>query len=92
MKKLIAGFLTIAFVAVCTPLYALPEPIEKIKRGAKDIISAPLEIPKYAHKGVKEATFKPKGLVMGLLKGTAQGIKKVGSGVVDIATFLVKLD
>ena len=92
MKKLIASSLAIAFLIVCTPLYALPEPVEKINRGAKDIISAPLEIPKYAHREVKDASFKPKGLVMGLLKGTAQGIKKLGSGVVDIATFPVKLD
>jgi putative exosortase-associated protein (TIGR04073 family) len=93
MKKLLASVIAIAFVLVCkAPLYAIPEPIDKLTKGVKDIISAPLELPKYAHKEVKDSTFKPKGLLMGLLKGTAHAIKKIGYGAVDVVTFPVKFE
>lgn len=93
MRKAIAVVTVFAFVMLgATSLYALPEAIGKFTKGAGDILTAPLELPKYIHKDLKESSFKPMGLLGGIIKGTAHAIKKVGSGVVDVVTFPVKLD
>ena len=85
MKRLIALAMIFAFV-VCftTPVLALPEPVTTLKDNLVDIVKAPLEIPNHAKTEMDAATFKPFGLMGGILKGTVYSVKKLVTGVVNI--------
>ena len=88
MKRAIALAIAFAFVLfLLTPVFALPEPINKLKGGVVDVIKSPLELPKYTSDEVKSSDFKPFGLVGGLMKGTYHMAKKSIHGVIDIVTF-----
>ena len=89
---IIAVVVAVVLFSFTSSVVALPEPINKLKGGVMDIVSAPLEMYTHSAVAVKAADFKPFGLIGGLLKGTAYTIKKAGSGVVDIVTFPVNLD
>ncbi len=86
MKRAIAFALAFAIIAFTTPSLAMSEPVTKIKDGAISIISSPLEIVNHTKDELNASTFKPFGLMGGLLKGTVYSIKKLITGVVDIVT------
>ena len=88
MKRAIRLLLVIVFVVGFTaPLFAaLPEPVEKIKKNAMDILSIPYDIGKTANDEMQAAKFKPFGLLGGIGKGTVYGVKKAVHGAVDIVT------
>ena len=91
MKRAIASAMVFAFVFFSTTsLFALPEPIQKFKGGAKDVLTSPLEIPKYTMDEVKGSHYKPLGLIGGVMKGSAHMLTKAASGVADIVTFPLK--
>ena len=94
MKRAIRLLLVVVFVLSCTaPLFAaLPDPIHKIKKGTMDILSVPYDFGNTTYDEVKASDFKPFGLMGGIVKGTAHGVKKAVSGVVDIATFPFDLE
>lgn len=92
MKKVIAIAMLFAFVAgFATPVLALPEPVSKLKQGVVDIITSPLEIPNHTKTEFEAATFKPFGLLGGLLKGTVYTVKKMATGMVDIILIPVEM-
>ena len=92
MKKAIAlGVVTALMFLFAAPLFALPEPITKLKGGVEGIVKSPLEIPKHSMDEVKAADFKPFGLVGGLLKGTYHMVDKSVKGALDVVTFPIKM-
>lgn len=92
MRRTIAVAAVFAFMVLSvTSLYALPEPISKLKGGVVDIIKAPLDLGKYTYDETKGSSFMPLGFLRGLMIGTAHTIDKAARGAVDIATFPVNL-
>ena len=89
MKKMIA--LTMVFavgLVLCTAVSA--DPIGKLKSGLTDIVRSPLEVVDHTKAEYKTATFKPFGLMGGLLKGTFYMGKKALNGAIDVVTFPIK--
>jgi hypothetical protein len=88
MKKLIAVAVVFAMVGMFSaPAYA---GVDKLKTGLTDIIKSPLEIVDNTKAEYNSSTFKPFGVLGGLLKGTFYMGKKIVGGVVDVATFPMK--
>jgi hypothetical protein len=88
MKKLIVIAVVFAVVAVfSSPVYA---GVDKLKSGMTDIVKSPLEIVDHTKAEYNESTFKPFGILGGLLKGTFYMGKKMVGGVVDVVTFPIK--
>ena len=90
MKRAIAVIVFFGFLLSATTVFALPEPIIKIRDGMKALLTSPLEIPKHTMDEVKASKYKPLGFVGGLIKGTGHTAKKSVTGAVDVATFPVK--
>ena len=62
----------------------------KIKRGAINVVTAPLEIFKQTKETVEEGETTPKRLgrvIPGLIKGMGYTVLRVGSGLWDLVTF-----
>ena len=62
----------------------------KIKRGAINVVTFPLEIFKQTKEVVEEGETTPKRLgriVPGLIKGVSYSVLRLGSGLWDVATF-----
>ena len=91
MKRAIAFAMVFAFVLTfITSVFALPEPINKLKGGVEAVIKSPIELPKHTMDEIKSSSFKPYGLVSGLMKGTRSTVEKLVKGALDIATFPIK--
>ena len=85
VRRIISTVMVLAFVLACvSPVFALPEPITKIKDNVVDIVTAPWEVGHCVVDEVKAAEFKPFGLMGGLLKGGFYSVKKMGTGLVHI--------
>jgi hypothetical protein len=88
MKKLIVVAVVFAVVAVfSTPVYA---GVDKLKGGLTDIVKSPLEIVDHTKAEYNSATFKPFGVIGGLLKGSFYMGKKIVGGLYDVVTFPIK--
>ena len=90
MKKLVMLLMVLFFLVGTTAVYALPEPINKLKGGVEQVLKSPLEVPNHTMDEYKAANFKPFGLLGGMIKGAAYMVKKGVSGALDIATFPLK--
>ncbi len=89
MKKMIA--LTMVFVAVLVLSASVSaDPVGKLKSGLTDIIKSPMEVVDHTKAEFKASTFKPFGLVGGLVKGTFYMGKKALGGAMDVVTFPIK--
>ncbi len=90
---IVLTFLTVIFVSNS---FAASEPIHKLGRGITNVVTAPVEIPKEirAHwiKGSEKTYHILVWIFCGFVKGTVMTTARVGSGVVDIATFPFKND
>jgi len=92
MKKAFLLLVALVFVAsMAAPVLAAHDPIMKLKDGTKTVISVPYDIGKTTLDEMKTSDFKPFGLMGGLLKGIAYGVKDVVTGAVDIVTFPIDL-
>jgi putative exosortase-associated protein (TIGR04073 family) len=90
MLKVMVLFL-IASMLSFSSAYADQGPTKKLYRGVANIITAPIEVPKQARAyWIKGAQITPHiiaWIVSGTVWGFVQGIKRVGSGVWDVASF-----
>ena len=90
MKKTLFLLVVISFLSTSL-VYADGNPGAKLYRGVVNIVTAPLEIPKQARAyWIKGAQKTPHILVWigsGAVWGFVQGVKRVGSGLWDVATF-----
>ena len=70
--------------------YLTSRPVQKLKRGAINIVTAPLEIPKEVKQHWDESDTNPIKktvcLFGGLVKGLAYAVGRVGSGLWDVFT------
>ena len=95
MKKLKVLSLIICCLMVTNLAYAQPTPIEKIKRGAFNIITSSVEIPKQVRAyWIQGSELTPHILVWifcGAVKGGVNMISRIGSGVWDIAASSIQI-
>ena len=79
-------------LAFASPVLAgnMPYPIENLSNGAVEIVKSPIEIYDHTKGEMDHANFIAFGLVKGLVESPFYVTKKLGHGVLDIATFLVK--
>ena len=59
---------------------------DKLKRGALNIISSPVEVARDIHTTTEEKNLLV-GWTVGLVKGLGEGIVRFGAGVIDLLTF-----
>jgi putative exosortase-associated protein (TIGR04073 family) len=59
---------------------------DKLKRGALNIVSSPVEIARSIYVGTRNESLAY-GWTVGLIRGVGQGVLRLGSGVVDLVTF-----
>ncbi len=85
-KLLILTALVVA-VAVATPAFAYPKPVEKLKGGVERFAKSPLEVKDHVMGEAKDAKFLPFALIGGTLKGGFYMGKQMVHGAMDIATF-----
>ncbi len=65
-----------------------PSPATKLTRGITNVITGPLELPKYLIMGAFNCNVQPlDGLGVGLVRGTSRAIERVGIGFWEVATF-----
>ncbi len=65
-----------------------PSPATKLTRGITNVITGPLELPKYLIGGAFNCNTKPlDGLGVGLVRGTSRAIERVGIGFWEVFTF-----
>lgn len=97
MKRAIRLLMCLVFVLSMTaPSFAaLPEPINKgvhqIKTGIVDLVSIPYDLVKGTYDETKASDFKPFGLFGGVMKSSAEGVKKAVTAVVHIVTFPLEM-
>lgn len=90
MRKAMAVLMAFALLlSVTTPLFA--GTMGTLKDGTMKILSSPLEIPNYTIEEMNAATFKPFGIVGGVLKGSVYSVQKLSTGIVDVATIPLHL-
>ncbi len=92
MKKVLSLAVVVAFVSFCIPAMAadLPKPVEKLKGGTIEVIKSPIVIYDHTKSEMDKASFKPFGLLKGLVESPFHVVKKAGSGALDIATFPIE--
>lgn len=97
MKKMtfIIVFITLVFVSGNICFAEQPDPRgAKLKRGAVNVFTGFLELPKQVRNEWRESENGPEkvgGLFGGLVKGVVQAISRTGSGLWDVVSFNVDL-
>lgn len=89
MKKLLLAF---TFLVICSATsYGSDTPLSKLKRGAVNVATAPVEIVKEfrSHwiQGSEKTFHISAWLFCGVVKGAVMTVVRAGSGAWDIATF-----
>ena len=88
MKKLLSVAMIFALTfGLITPLFAADNPGEKLSRGAANVLSCLLEVPKQIDIEWKASNNAAIGIFTGMFKGLAFGVGRLCSGVYDIITF-----
>ena len=94
MKKLVMPFsFGLSILIVSSVLFAQnPTPVknytwqDKLKRGALNIVTSPVEVARDIHLTTEEKNLLV-GWTIGLVKGLGEGFLRFGAGVVDLFTF-----
>ena len=94
MKRLSTLLLAVTvLVAFTSTSFALPRTVEKLRDGAKDVITSPLQVKDHVMAETKEvkAHVLPFALVGGLLKGTFYMGKQIIDGAYTMVTSPLEL-
>jgi hypothetical protein len=89
MKRTLIVSVVFAFVLVlATPAFAadLHKPLDKAYHGVEKIVKSPMHLVNDPIDEYKAATFKPFGLIGGLLKGIGYTVVESVYGVMEIVT------
>ena len=88
MKRTVALALVFAFVLTYTsPVLAeVSKPIDKAYHGLEKIVKAPMHLVNDPMDEYKAATFKPFGLLGGIMKGTAYTVIDAVHGAFEVVT------
>ena len=86
MKRALALAVVFAFVLVAaTPVFAdLSKPLDKAYHGLEKIVKAPKHLINDPIDEYKAATFKPFGLIGGILKGVGYTVVESVHGVMEV--------
>lgn len=93
MKKALLLAIAFAFVmSMVMPVMAadLPKPIDKLAKGALEIVKSPLALYDHTKSEMDHADYKLIGLFKGLLTSPFHMVKKAGAGAVDVASFPIE--
>lgn len=94
MRRLVVVLLFIALFFSAAPSYAgisIPPQVEKLKRGASNMVLGGVEVPKYMI--IEAANAEPEwrasfmGIFYGTFKGVGKGAVRILSGAYDVLTF-----
>lgn len=92
MRTILTTLVALAFVlSLATPIWALAQPIEKLKNGATEIIKSPIDFGINLKDTVMEHYTHPLRLLIGVVEAAGGMIKQVGYGAIDVVTFPVNL-
>ncbi len=84
-------FLSVFLLSFASPSSAIPPQVEKLKRGACNMILGGVEVPKYmiieAANAEKPRWASLRGVFYGSFKGAIKGTKRILSGAYDVLTF-----
>lgn len=84
-------FLVLFVVMIDRPSFAAHDPVNKLKRGAVNVLTAPVEIPKeirsYWIQGSEKTFHISAWIFCGLVKGVVNTPVRLVSGVWDVLTF-----
>ena len=88
MKRALALAVVFAFVFVmATPAFAdFSKPLDKAYHGMERIVKAPMHLINDPQDEYKAATFKPFGLMGGILKGIGYTVVESVYGVMEVVT------
>ena len=88
MKRALALTVVFAFVLVmATPAFAeLPKPLDKAYHGIERIVKSPMHLVNDPVDEYKASTFKPFGLMGGILKGIGYTVVESVYGVMEVVT------
>ncbi len=95
MKKTLTVILALVFVlSFAISSYALPDPVNKLYGGFKEIVHSPLDLGTTVMDEMKTPDLKvyamPFHLIGGIFKGIVNMGYHVGHGVIDVVTFPIK--
>ena len=93
MKKILCLLVVFAFIASSAALVFagdLPKPVEKLSKGAVDVIKSPISIYDHTKSEYDKSEFKPLGLIKGLVESPFKVVHKAGNGALEMATFPVE--
>jgi len=96
MKRIISFFLIVSLFVITSEVLAWDrQQLGKLKRGAINVISSPLEMPHQIKKTLREGSEKSKNpigqAVEGIFKGAGFFIWRLATGLWDVATFNVEI-
>ena len=87
MKRMVALAMVFAFVLTfTTPVFALPKPVDKAYHGVEKIVKAPKHLVNDPIDEYKAATFKPFGLMGGIMKGIGYTVVEAVHGMMEVVT------
>ena len=93
MKKFISSVLLFTWAIQIAPPFALAVSEikvytwkDKLKRGAINIVSSPVEVARDIHVTTEEKNLLV-GWTVGLSKGLGEGLVRFGAGVIELVTF-----
>ena len=87
MKKALALAFVLTFVLTfVTPVMALPKPIDKAYHGLEKIVKAPKHLVNDPIDEYKAATFKPFGIMGGVMKGIGYTVVEAVHGTMEVVT------
>ena len=89
MKKAFCLIIVSAFILSTIPAYAaeLPKPVDKIVKGAVEVIKSPLALFEEPKAEMDSHDNKLVGLFKGILLSPFHMVKRAGHGILDIVTF-----
>ena len=93
MKKALLLLVAFTFVACFVTVASatdLPKPVEKLAKGAVDVVKSPLTIYDHTKSEYDKSDIKPLGFIKGLTESPFHFVKKAGGGVIDMATFPIE--
>ena len=85
MKRMLSFLIVLAVFAMATPSFA-GSPVEKFRKGLKDVVTSPGLVYDNLEAETKDAKFFPFAFVGGLAKGLFYMGKQLITGTLNVAT------
>ena len=92
MKKALLSLIAFIFLLnLPFSVYAaVPKQVDKLSKGAIEIVKSPLELYDHTKKDMDQSDHKLIGFFKGLVSSPFYLVKKAGHGALDVATFPIE--